>query len=210
MIPRPPGAGHVTLPDSPWTRSHGSRGLAPLAYHGHLFHGTLLPSCPDSSYIPLGLPASLSHCPPLAVQLPHHSDRAPCSQRKRMPKPRGHVSRDVTLITAVLAPLNLEAIVDLPGLHQAVATRGARQWHHGQTLPRVLAPTGTTEDMACTPHPRAAASTSGSSPAQAPQARAPIATQRDEPAVAQHRWGGSTPNPPCCSPFGDANGVRNP
>jgi hypothetical protein len=51
------------------------------------------------------------------------------------------------------------------------------------------AQTGTTEDLAGTPPPpRAAASTSGSSPAQAPQARAPNKTS-------QHRWGGVYPKP---------------
>jgi hypothetical protein len=180
VTPGPPGPGLVTLPDSPWTRSHGSRGPAPLSYHGRLSYGTLLPSCPDSSHIPPGLPALRSHYPPLAVQLPHHSDRAPCSQRKRMPKPRGHV----TLSTTALAPQTKRQLWTCQSCTKPPATLGARQWHHDQMLPGVLAPTGTTEDLTGTlPPPYAAASTSGCSPAQAPQARAPNATS-------QHRWGG--------------------
>ncbi len=125
-------------------------GTSPTAPSCHL---ALTPHI--SRHDPPGLPASLSHWPPLAVQLPHHSDRAPCSQRKRMPKPRGHV----TLSTTALAPQTKGNC----GRAKPQATLGARQWHHCQMIPGVLAPTGTTEDLAGTlPPPCAAASTLGS------------------------------------------------
>ena len=70
------------------------------------------------------------------------------------------------------------------------ATSGHVSGKPSQTLPGVQAPTGTTENVSARrpPAPRDAASTSGSSPAQAPQARAPNATS-------QHRWGGVYPKP---------------
>ncbi len=158
MTLRPPGArsrdfllGHA--PAAP---------AASLSYPGHLTYGTFLPSCPDSSHIPPGHPASLSHCPPLAAVRciclttatgrPVPSASGYLSQRARPHGPPLHTtgavhtgltlpdptrSRDPRLHGA-RAP-EPKAIVDVPGLHQGVtkppATLGARQWHHSQMLP---------------------------------------------------------------------------
>ena len=84
---------------------------------------------------------------------------------------------------------------------------GARQWHHSQTLPGVQAPTGTTEYVSARRPPGPHHVTR-----QAPRGlRLPKPLKRGHPTRrASTGGGGSTPNPPCCSPFGDANGVRNP
>ncbi len=208
----------MTLSDSPLARFHGSCGPTPQAYSGQLTHGTPLPSCLDSSHIPPGHPTSLSRCPPLAVQLPHHSDRAPCTQRKRIPQPARHMGRHytsparyipaslsrarrghVTLGSTAHGPPNQRQLWTCQGCTKPPATLGARQWQHSQMLPGGA---GASRNHAATStrhgkHLGVFASPSPSSKG----------TQRNEPAQV---GGWSTPNPPCCSPFGDANGVRNP
>jgi hypothetical protein len=91
-------------------------------------------------------------------------------------------------------PPNPKPIVDVPELHQAamqvrgtsVAPQPDAPWGSGaRQEPRS---TRRHADYLHCPAARDAASTSGSSPAQAPQARAPNATS-------QHRWGGVYPKP---------------
>ncbi len=138
-----------------------------------------------SPRVPPGLPASLSRCPPLAVQRPQHGDRVPCNQRTRTPPTCGHVTK----LLRRTRP-NPKPIVDVPGLHQA-----AMQLRGTSMAPRPHATRGSGADRNpefVSPRrplaPRDVASTSGSAPAQAPQARAPNATS-------QHRWGGVYPKP---------------
>jgi hypothetical protein len=173
-------------PDSHRARARGSRGPAPLSYPGTLPTAPFLPPRTHSPRVPPGLPASLSHCPPLAVQRPQHSDRAPCNQRTRTPP----ALRSRDQISAAHTPPTQNPIVDVPGLHQAAmqprgtplapqpdATRGSGADRNPEIVSARRAPA-----------PRDVASTSGSSPAQAPRARAPNATS-------QHRWGGVYPKP---------------
>jgi len=161
----------------PWPRS--------TTLPGHLAYGAFLPPRTHFSRVPPGLPASLSRCPPLAVQRPQHSDRASYTSARRPLSLHGHATRSPRRTRP-----NPKPIVDVPGLHQAAmqpqgtsvatqpdATRGSgANRNHGEHV------------GALSTAPRDAASTSRSSPTQAPQARAPNATS-------QHRWGGVYPKP---------------
>ena len=161
----------------PWPRS--------TTLPGHLAYGAFLPPRTHFSRVPPGLPASLSRCPPLAVQRPQHSDRASYTSARRPLSLHGHATRSPRRTRP-----NPKPIVDVPGLHQAAmqpqgtsvatqpdATRGSgANRNHGERV------------GALSTAPRDAASTSRSSPTQAPQARAPNATS-------QHRWGGVYPKP---------------
>ena len=119
------------------------------------------------------------------MQRPQHSDRASYTSARRPLSPHGHATRSPRRTRP-----NPKPIVDVPGLHQAAmqpqgtsvatqpdATRGSgANRNHGERV------------GALSTAPRDAASTSRSSPTQAPQARAPNATS-------QHRWGGVYPKP---------------
>jgi hypothetical protein len=85
----------------------------------------------------------------------------------------------------------------VPELHLVAGNLGARQWHHSQMLPggaacpcrrqQVVHGPRRTRPARCRFHaPWQTPRSSGSSPAQAPQARASNATS-------QHRWGGGLP-----------------
>ena len=214
----------MTLPDSPSARSHGSCGPAPQAYSGQLTHGTPPPSRLDSSHIPPGHPASLSYCPPLAVQLPHHSDRAPCTQRKRSPESPRHLGRHYTsparhipasLSRARRGHVTLGSTAHAPqtktncGRARAAPSRHATLGHVSGTTARRYPGFRRQQEPRSTcrraDHPHHVTR-------QAPRGlRQPKPLKRGHPTRrASTGGGGSTPNPPCCSPFGDANGVRNP
>jgi hypothetical protein len=181
------------LSRGPWPR--------PTILPGHLAYGALRPPRTHSPRVPPGLPASLSHCPPLAVQRPQHSDRVPCYQRMRTPP----TLRSRDQITAAHAPQNQNQLWTCQGCTKPPCNLGARPWHHSQMLPGVQAPTGTRRSCRRADHLHHVTR-------EAPRGlRQPKPLERGHPTRrASTGGGGSTPNPPCCSPFGDANGVRNP
>ena len=127
-------------------------------------------------------------------------------------RPDGHATVDQrALLRVALRPKvrpSQKAIVDVPGLHQSrschlrVLLVSSASCYPGARAQQGHPGPGSTWPALRTPH--FVASTSGSSPPQAPQAaRAPNATS-------QQVGGGLPHTPPRCSPFGDANGVQLP
>ena len=124
--------------------------------------------------------------------------------------PGGHATVDQhTLLRVALRPkVRPNAIVDVPELHQSrschlrVPLASSASCYPGARAQQGHPGPGSTWPALRTPH--SVASTSGSPPPQAPQAaRAPNATS-------QQVGGGLPQTHPCCSPFGDANGVQLP